>query len=432
MSAGAWLAGLVRRRPGRLAGSAAGVAVAVALLASIATFLSGALATMTTTATRQVAVDWQIEAHQGVDPGTVLAAAAAAPRVEAALPVDFGTTTGLRAATGSTIQATGPGVVVGVPLGYGAAFPGELRVLVGDATGVLLAQQTAANLHAGPGDTVSIGRAGLDAVTVRVDGVVDLPQADSLFQAVGAAAGASASAPPDNVIVLPAQRWHATFDTLAASRPDLVRFQVHARLDHHLPRDPSAAFNQVSGAARNLEASAGGRGDSRQQPGRRPRRGTRGFAVRPGSVHLARAARRGPGRAVDRDGVRRGGGPAAPGDGTAAGAGRNRAHHGRHRGGRGGRGRSGRRGGGLGAAAVVGRTSFGSATFGASTIVRHRVGAGFGAGRRGDRRLGDRRPGLARRPPSHGGGRSSAARAAGPVALDARFARPLAARARQA
>ncbi|MDQ1427688.1 MAG: putative transport system permease protein [Acidimicrobiaceae bacterium] len=258
MSAGAWLAGLVRRRPGRLAASAAGVAVAVALLASIATFLSGALATMTTAATRQIAVDLQIEAHQGVDPGTVLAAAAAAPRVQAALPVEFGTTTGLRAATGSTIQATGPGVVVGVPPGYGAAFPGELRVLAGDAAGVLLAQQTAANLHAGPGDTVSIGRAGLDAVTVRVDGVVDLPQADSLFQAVGAPAGAQALAPPDNVIVLPAPRWHAVFDTLAASRPDLVRFQVHARLDHHLPRDPSAAFNQVSGASRNLEASVAG------------------------------------------------------------------------------------------------------------------------------------------------------------------------------
>ncbi|MDQ1412328.1 MAG: putative transport system permease protein, partial [Acidimicrobiaceae bacterium] len=238
-----------------LAGSAAGVAVAVALLASIAAFLSGALATMTTAATRQVAVDWQVEAHRGVDPATVLAAVAGAPHVRAALPVDFGATTGLQATTGGTIQTTGSGVAVGVPGGYGAAFPGELRVLAGDAAGVLLAQQTAANLHAGPGDLVSIGRVGLETVSVRVDGVVDLPQADSLFQTVGAPPGSQASAPPDNVILLPAQQWHAIFDPLAASRPDLVQAQVHARLDHQLPRDPSAAFNQVSGAARNLEVA---------------------------------------------------------------------------------------------------------------------------------------------------------------------------------
>ncbi len=258
MNAGPWLIGLVRRRPWRMVATATGVAVAVALLASIAAFLSGALAVMTTAATRQVAVDWQVEVHPGVDPAPVLAAVGADPHVRAAVPVAFGATTGLRAATGGTVQTTGPGVAVGLGPGYGATFPGELRVLAGDPAGVLLAQQTAANLHAGPGDRVSIGRAGLDPVTVRIDGVVDLPQADSLFQTVGAPAGSQASAPPDNVIVLPAAQWHAVFDPLSANRPDLVHSQVHARLDHHLPRDPSAAFNQVSGAARNLEAALAG------------------------------------------------------------------------------------------------------------------------------------------------------------------------------
>ena len=85
MTAGPWLIGLVRRRPGRLAAAGSGVAVAVALLAAIAAFLSGALATMTSAATRQVAVDWQVEADRGIDPATVLAAATADKHVRAAI-----------------------------------------------------------------------------------------------------------------------------------------------------------------------------------------------------------------------------------------------------------------------------------------------------------------------------------------------------------
>ena len=65
-------------------------------------------------------------------------------------------------------------------------FPAEIRTLVGADTGVLLAQQTAANLHAAPGDTITIGRAGLPPARAVVAGVVDLPQANSLFQTVGA------------------------------------------------------------------------------------------------------------------------------------------------------------------------------------------------------------------------------------------------------
>ena len=57
---------------------------------------------------------------------------------------------------------------------------------------------TAANLHAGPGDTIRIERAGQPPMTVAVAGVVDLPFANSLFQKVGAPSGAQPSAPPDN------------------------------------------------------------------------------------------------------------------------------------------------------------------------------------------------------------------------------------------
>ena len=45
----------------------------------------------------------------------------------------------------------------------------------------------------------SIGRALPDA-TVAIDGVVDLPNADSIFQAIGVPPGAAPQAPPDNVL----------------------------------------------------------------------------------------------------------------------------------------------------------------------------------------------------------------------------------------
>ena len=107
------------------------------------------------------------------------------------------------ASTGGAVQRTGPGKVLGLPPGYARAFPGELRTLAGRGDGVLLFQQTAANLGARPGDVVSIGRAGAPPAQVKVDGVVDLPNEDSLFQQVGAPPGAQPNAPPDNVILLP-------------------------------------------------------------------------------------------------------------------------------------------------------------------------------------------------------------------------------------
>jgi putative ABC transport system permease protein len=256
----AWLAGLLRRRPGRLAGTTIGVAVAVALLASIGVFLAGAQAAMTNRAAARVPVDWQVEAQPGSDAKQVTNAVRRSPGVRQALPVGFASTTGLQASSGGTTQSTGIGVVVGLPAGYTSAFGGELRPLAGSGQGVLLAQQTAANLHAAPGDTVVVGRAGLPPVSVHVDGVVDMPFSDSLFQKVGAPAGAQPTAPPDNVLFLPEQAWHGAFDALATSRPDLVHNQVHVALDRHLPHDPAAAFTKVTGAAHHLESTLAGAG----------------------------------------------------------------------------------------------------------------------------------------------------------------------------
>ncbi len=149
-------------------------------------------------------------------------------------------------------------MVLGLPPAYRSVFPGEIRTLTGADSGVLLAQQTAANLHAAPGDTITIGRAGLPPASVTVAGIVDLPQANSLFQTVGAPPGAQPTAPPDNVVLMPDAQWHRLFDPLSVSRPDLVSTQIHVQRAHHLPPDPAAAYTAVTGAAHNLEARSAG------------------------------------------------------------------------------------------------------------------------------------------------------------------------------
>ncbi|MDQ2727915.1 MAG: ABC transporter permease, partial [Actinomycetota bacterium] len=267
-----WCRGLLRRRAGRLAAVAAGVAVSVALLASLGSFLAAAKATMTRQAIRSVSVDWQVAISPGVDPGAALGAVRSEPGVRAALPVDFATSAGLRTTTAGATHTTGAAKVLGLPPGYPSTFPGEIRPLSGaattvpaaDETGVppsaLLAQQTASNLAARVGDLVVMDQAGLASLTVRVAGVVDLPKADSLFQTVGARPGAQASAPPDNVVLVAAAAWHQSFDPLAAARPDLVASQIHVARDHALSSDPAAAYSQVVGAAHHLEARLAGGG----------------------------------------------------------------------------------------------------------------------------------------------------------------------------
>nr|MDQ6921758.1 ABC transporter permease [Candidatus Dormibacteraeota bacterium] len=257
---GLWLRGLMRNRGGSLAGVAAVVAAAVALLASLGAFFASSEATMTARSISRVAVDWQVEVQPGAGPGAVLDTVRHHPNTQTALPVSFGSATGFSTTTQGAVQTTAVGVVVGLPDGYAATFPAQIRTLVGSPNGVLLTQQTAANLHAAPGDTVTVGRSGLPPASVRVDGVVELPQADTLFQKVGAPAGAQPTAPPDNVVLLPISTWHQLFDPLASSRPDQVTQQVHVRLNHDLPARPADAYGQVLDEARNLEAALAGSG----------------------------------------------------------------------------------------------------------------------------------------------------------------------------
>ncbi len=252
-----WLRGLLHRRAGRMIGQSAGVASAVLLLAALGAFFAASRASMTAQAVRAVPVDWQVQLSPKASLSNASSTVAATRGVTAALPVGYADTSGLSSRNVGTVQTTGPGTVLGMPTGYATTFPGEIRPLVGATTGVLLAQQTAANLGASVGSTVTIARPGQPKTTVTVDGVVDLPAADSLFQSIGIAPGSAPTAPPDNVVLLPAAMWHGMF---ANAAPGTASMQIHVQLAHDLPTDPGAAFADVLGRAKNLEAALAGGG----------------------------------------------------------------------------------------------------------------------------------------------------------------------------
>ncbi|MEO6715345.1 MAG: ABC transporter permease, partial [Mycobacteriales bacterium] len=256
---GSWVASSVRRRPAQFLVTSLGIAVAVALLACLGAFIAVAQQTMTARAASNVSVDWQVELAQGTDTATAIATVQSAPAVTEVRPIGYARVDSLSATTGGTTQQTGAGVVLGIPSDYATTFPGEIRLLTGTAEGGLVAQQTAANLHVVPGDTVTMTIAG-QPQTVTVSGVVELPQANSLFQIVGAPAASQPTAPPDNVILLPEPDYAALVAETEHARPDLLTTQLHVLTSRILAEDPAAAYVQVTQAANNLDAQLAGAG----------------------------------------------------------------------------------------------------------------------------------------------------------------------------
>ena len=259
---------------------------------------------MTRQAIADVAVDWQVQLAPGSDPQAATAELGRSPGFTSLAQVGYADTPGLETSTGSTVQTTGPGKVLGLDPAYRTAFPAEIRELIGQGS-VLLAQQTAANLHAAPGSVVTVQRPGLDPVPVTVSGVVDLPLADALFQAIGAPAGAAPVAPPDNVLLLPLDQWHALFDPVASVAPDAVRLQLHAALPHDLPADPNAAYTEVTGAARNYETRLAGTGIVGDNLAARLDVARSDALLRAGALPLPGVAWCAPGRDSDRGDCRR-------------------------------------------------------------------------------------------------------------------------------
>lgn len=256
---GLWLKSTLVGRTGRLIGSIVGLALTVALLASLGTFVAASAQSMARRAIANVPVDWQVLMTPAADDVRVNDAIRKATTPVALSSVGYADSAGLSATTGNTTQTTGAGQVVGMEPGYTARFLDQVRVVLGTADGVLISTQTATNLHVTVGDTVIVLRIGVPPVDVRIAGVVTLPNADSMFQAIGVPKGTAPQAPPDNVLLMPMATWHTLFDAQRSVRPDTVRTQLHIRLDHAtLPSDPATAYVQVLGLANNVEAHVAG------------------------------------------------------------------------------------------------------------------------------------------------------------------------------
>jgi putative ABC transport system permease protein len=254
-----WLRSLIRVAPGRTLATAAGIALAVAFAATLAIFVISASYTMTARAVANVPVDWQVELAPGIDrraAETMLDQAGVAKLVRS---VEYAKVDGFTATTGDTQQVTGPGQTIGIAPDYLTAFPNQVTLLSGSLDGPVLYSQTAANLHAGVGDEISLNRPGLAPAPVRVAGVAAIPNIDSLFQAVGVPPGLAPQSPPDNVLILPITTWRSLFDPQRAAKPETVRTQLHVLLDRaRLPADPVSAFQAARQMANNVEARIAG------------------------------------------------------------------------------------------------------------------------------------------------------------------------------
>lgn len=243
---GLWLRGAMIGRAGRTIGSVSGIALTVAFLASLGTFVASSTQTMAHRAIANVSIDWQVLLSEKADTAAVIGAIQQSDAAAVIRSVGYADTAGLSAVASGTTQSTGPGKVIGVEPDYAARFPNQISLLLGAPDGVLIATQTATNLHVAPGDTVSLQRVGLPPVDVSIAGVVTMPNADTMFQFIGVPSGTAPQAPPDNVLIVPMPMWHSLFDVQRSNRPDTVRTQLHVRLSHAaLPSDPGAAYPQA-------------------------------------------------------------------------------------------------------------------------------------------------------------------------------------------
>jgi putative ABC transport system permease protein len=248
----AWLTGLIRRRPLELLTAALSVALAMAFVASLGSFVTQSRDALTVRAAASVPVDWQVQVTPQGTIDQVSNRVAKVPGIISVETLSYAHVKALTSTGPGGARQTGAAYVVGISPSYASTFPGELRHLLGSRSGVLLLQQTAANLAAAPGDRISVRSAGLSA-PLTVEGVVEMPAEDSFFQVVGLAPGAGVSAPPDNVVLVP----QASFASVVG-KTTVVR-QLHVGLDHRsLPTDPHTADLLVQGRANHLQSSVTG------------------------------------------------------------------------------------------------------------------------------------------------------------------------------
>jgi putative ABC transport system permease protein len=255
-----WMFSLIRRRPARLVATMFGISLALALLACLGSFIDSSVRSMTSRAIANLPIDWQILINSAADEKAIGYAVRQSDSDAVLETVGYADVPGLEAKTGGTIQTTGAAVVLGLSKDYRNVFPAEIVTMLGTDRGVLVAQQAAANLHVSVGDSVTIQRAGgLDPVEVKIEGIINLPDASAIFQPIPTEP--NPQAPPDNVLVLPVEMWRDIFSEQLAVQPGTVGSQVHVRASRaRLPATPEAAYTQELQELHHLELSVAGHG----------------------------------------------------------------------------------------------------------------------------------------------------------------------------
>ena len=247
--------------PRRVVGTVAGIAITVGLHGGARRLHRSSAAEMTARATapcrstgRSSSSPGAIRRHASVTtceapPGRPRARRSAMPRATASRPPPA-----------ARCRLTGPGKVLGYRPGYAARFPGQSPPALGQAEGVLIAQQTAANLHVAPGDTrhhPSAGPAGRARSRSTASSTCRMPTRCSRRSASRPALRprrrptTSCSCPIDHMARARSTRRQMSAPTASACRS--------TRSSTGRPRQrPAAAFRRVTGEGHNFEARVAG------------------------------------------------------------------------------------------------------------------------------------------------------------------------------
>jgi putative ABC transport system permease protein len=241
-----------------MAGMVVCLCLAVAILTDLGLFVDHSSHSMTQRALATLTTDLQVQLNPGLDPQQATKTVREALPVQSVAEVGYGDVAAFELQADGTTQTTGAGKAVGIPSDYFDKRGTDIRLLAGDMSGAMLLQQTAANLHAKPGDTVTLRLGGAATAQVKVTGVIDLKSADSFFQAVGVPTGAAPTAPPDNAVLMPFADWKHVFGSPGATD---AKTQLHVVIDRSaLSTDPNEAYAKAAALGRNLEARFAGNG----------------------------------------------------------------------------------------------------------------------------------------------------------------------------
>ncbi len=262
------------RAPGRTALRVLTLAAAVGLLGAMLLFIGHSLGGMTTSAVRNVPLDWQGPVGSYEAAVDVAARVARQPGVAEADPAATAPFAGIEhdSAAAGTIRSGAGSILALAPAHLARA--GTLRFLRGSLRpgDVVLDQQLAATLQAQPGDTVALTpRRGARPLRLRVSGIALVTAPDELFQPLNPLLGPAPAQPPANVAILPlstfARKIAPALPTLTAAAgasavPGVqagTQWQVQAQVDTAtLTGSPARALRQATQIRNRVERSLPG------------------------------------------------------------------------------------------------------------------------------------------------------------------------------